>query len=94
MPGKSKNKNSAAQKLIMCFLISIPIAFGLIKFIECKNQVLFWAYMGIGGISSLIFRLNGNTDDKSRFLKIVEYIALTCGITLFYWVIWNYFFGK
>ncbi|MCH2232427.1 MAG: hypothetical protein MK105_18975 [Crocinitomicaceae bacterium] len=94
MSRKSKNKNSEARKWIMCFLISIPMTFGLIKILEYKNETLFWIYMGIGGISAIIMRWVGNTDGKTKFLKIIEYVALTCAITLFYWGIWNYFFSK
>jgi len=79
---------------MICLLISIPMTFGLIKILEYKNEILFWTYMGIGGISALIMRWAGNTDNKSKFLKIIQYIALTCAITLFSWGIWNYFFGE
>ncbi|MCB9325612.1 MAG: hypothetical protein H6571_17875 [Lewinellaceae bacterium] len=94
MSGKLKNKNYEAQKWMICFLISIPMTFGLIKILEYKNEILFWSYMGIGGVSALIMRWVGGTEDKSKFLNIVEYVALICAITLFSWGIWNYFFGE
>jgi len=94
MSGKSKNKNNKSNKWMICLLISIPMTFGLIKILEYKNEILFWTYMGIGGISALIMRWAGNTDNKSKFLKIIQYIALTCAITLFSWGIWNYLFRR
>lgn len=91
MSKKSKTKNIEARELTICFLISIPMTFGLIEIIENKNEILFWTYMGIGAVSTTIMRWVGNTDDKIKFFKINKYVALTCAITLFYWGIWNYF---
>lgn len=94
MSEKTKNKTNKGRKLIMCFLFSVPMTLGMVKILENKNEFLFWTYMGIGGVSALIMRWVGNTDNKSKLLKIVEYIALTWAITLFLWGIWNYFFGQ
>jgi len=94
MSKKTKKNHRKNYKWIICFLTSLPLTFVLIKILENKNETLFWTYMGIGGLSALIMRWIGNTDEKSKFFEIVEYLALTFAITLFSWGIWNHFFNE
>ena len=70
------------------------MAWGLLKVIEYRNEFLFWVYIGIGGISATTIRWVGNASNKSKSLKIVEYIVLTWAITLFLCVFWEHFFSK
>ena len=75
------------------FLISIPIAFLLTKVIEYKFVTIFGIYMAIMGITGLIVRWNGGSNDKSKFVRIAEHICFVSGITLLLWWIADYFLG-
>lgn len=82
MPRKSENNE--AKKWGNYFLISIPMAFLLTKVIENKFETIFWIYMAIMGITGLIARWNGGSDEKSKFVRISEHICFVCTTTFFY----------
>lgn len=65
-------------------LISIPLAFLLMKVIELKYTKIFWSYFAIMGISAIIADFNDMEpeDQKTNFIKIVEHIAFITFITL------------
>lgn len=81
----AKPNNSEAKKWLNYFLISIPMAFILMKIIDYKCEVIFWIYLAIMGISAIITRWFGHSNEKSKFVRMVEHICFVCSITLFLW---------
>lgn len=67
------------------FLISIPVSIVLMKIIESKNEVLFWTYFAVMGISALISKWFSFTEKKNIFLKTINHIAMVSTISLFLW---------
>ena len=68
------------------FLYSILVAFIYIGIISYKYETLFWIYMAIMIISTLIFRWNGYRDKKknpNRFLDIVDEVFWIIGVAFF-----------
>jgi len=75
------------KRLVIYFLISIPMAFALMKIIEFKITWVFWLYIGIMGISGFIAEEFLYSQKKSKFIKITEHVAFISAITLILWYI-------
>jgi len=80
-----KSKDREAKKWIIYVLISIPMAFGLIKVIEYKYKIIFGIYIAAMGISAIIVRWSGYSGKKSNVIRTAEYVCFVSAITLFIW---------
>ena len=96
MNSKEANKSlkEGLKKTVIYVLISIPLSFLLIKVIELKYTNLFWSFMAILGVSSIIAEwfLYEPENKKGRFVKTMEHIAYISFIVLiFQWVYFMWF---
>lgn len=93
MNSKEANKalKKGLKKMFVYLLISIPLAFLLVKIIELKYTRMFWGFMAILGITGFLADwYDGEPEDKkNNFIKMVEHIAFISFITLLYQ--WCYF---
>ena len=77
------------------FMGSIPVAFIFMAIAYFKCEILFWIYMAVMGISSLIVRWYGHGDYRekpSKFLDIVEEVFWLTTVAMFLVIGFNYFF--
>lgn len=70
------------QNIFVDFLISIPTSFILFKVLESKNETIFWVYLAIMFVSTLIARFFSNREKESKFVQIARHVAFVLFFSL------------
>ena len=79
---KPMNKSKEVKIFLMHVLVSIPLAFALMKVIEYKYTTVFWSYFAIMGISAIIADWNDLYESHTPS-TIAGHLAVSGGFTLF-----------
>ena len=94
----SKEANIALKKglkkMLIYTLISLPLTFFMIKVIELKYTKIFWTFMVVMGISGFIADWYEAEEEKSRFVKMMEHIAIISFMVLMFQSLYFNWFTK
>ena len=88
---KRKHKNTERPWLIY-LVATILSTFALMKTIESKNEIFFWTYFTVVGISTLVTKWYSFSKKRNLFIIAMEHICIVFGLTLFLWGFINWLF--
>ncbi|KAA3635753.1 MAG: hypothetical protein DWQ02_09360 [Bacteroidetes bacterium] len=55
------------------------------------NNIFFWIYIGVMGVSAIIAKWYGNADDNPKWVLFLRHVAFVCFISLLmFWVAITY----
>jgi len=87
-----KQHKKELGKWIAYISIAIPLSLLLSRVLNNNKEILFWAFIGIMGVSGAIIRWTGVSDKKNNLLVVIQHIAFVSAITLFIWYLITFLF--
>ncbi len=80
------------QRIIVYSISAAGLTWLLITSKGFFNNIFFWIYIGVMGVTAIIAKWYGNADDIPKWVGFLRHVAFVCFISLLmFWVTITYF---